>query len=98
MKRKHIWQALNLARNSTKKVKITFKREIAESAVHLYELDDDGFIFLENVEIVILVAVMKRNSWGLDSEHVFPITLTNNFNMETFLNLMTDAIETIEAV
>lgn len=79
--------------NSSRKVRVTFRREAIRDLQYLLGMQNSGIIRLPDVTIIL--AVISGNSWDGERNRTMVIELAEKFDEEWFVSRMGSAVESV---
>lgn len=96
--RTKIAQAIQIVLQGSRKVKITFKRDAISDVSYLLGMKSGCVIELVEMDAKVLEVAVQTRNWGLDSNRIVVVTLTNKFDEKWFVQRLWRALEKIEVV
>lgn len=81
--------------NGTKKLRITYKREMLHGVYGIMSLANAQMITMSPGERMIAVAVVTSGDWENDDNRTFTIEFGPLFREELFVNLLADFLEKV---
>lgn len=93
-----ILQAITWARDGTRKMRLTFRKDALRDVSHLLGMISNKMIRIDPGSQLILTAVLQSGRWDREENRIVVVTMTDTFDAEWFTDRMRRALEKIEAV